>query len=199
MRRSIPNALSVSRIILAVLVIVLSFRLDGVTYIATLGMLIVAAITDGLDGYFARRWHVTSELGYVLDMMGDRAIQLALILVFLVRYSFHPLLAWLLIFRDLGIYAVRLLADDWFVRTKRMRPLFLVHTTTLRLWLGLFVLRDGVRVFTHADRLEGWVFDTVQFALLALTLMLSYYGLFRSACWLIEKDHETTRPSQPLK
>jgi len=66
MHRYIPNALSLSRIILAILVIVASFRLDVVTYVATLGMLVVAAITDGLDGYFARRWRVTSELGYVL-------------------------------------------------------------------------------------------------------------------------------------
>jgi phosphatidylglycerophosphate synthase len=199
MRRYIPNALSLSRVILAILVIVASIRLDVATYVATLCMLVVAAITDGLDGYLARRWRATSELGYVLDTMGDRAIQLALVLVFLVRYSFHPLFAWLLIFRDIGIYAVRLLADDWFARTKRMRPLILFHTTTLRLWLGLFVLRDGVRVFTHADLLDRPAFEAVQFSLLALTLTLSYYGLFRSGLWLIEKDHETSRPAQPLK
>lgn len=186
----IPNALSVSRILVAVLVVLASAHLELRTYIATVCMLVIAMVTDALDGYLARRWGTTSELGYVLDTMGDRAIHLALVLVFLVRYSFHPLFVWLLIFRDVGIYAVRVLSKEWLQKSRQMRGISLFHAMSLRIWLGLFLLRDGFRVFTHSDPLNTFVFEATQMALLSMTIVVSYYGLFRSFGWLIDRDHE---------
>ncbi|HJQ71457.1 MAG TPA: CDP-alcohol phosphatidyltransferase family protein [Blastocatellia bacterium] len=191
MYKQIPNALSVSRIVLAILIILASTRLEIRMYIATVFMLILAVFTDALDGYLARRWGVASKVGYVLDTMGDRAIHLALVLVFLVRYSFHPLFVWLLIFRDIGIYAVRVLCKEWLRESRQMRPVFLFHTTTLRIWLGLFMVRDGLIVFTGSDELDTLFFEAMQMTLLGITIAVSYYGLFRSFSWLIDRDHET--------
>lgn len=189
-KQKIPNALSLSRIVLAALIIIASMQLSVRTYVATVAMLVLALVTDGLDGYFARRWRTTSDIGYVLDTMGDRAIHLALVLVFLVRYSFHPLFVWLLLFRDIGIYAVRVLSKDWLQKSKKMRPVFLFHTTCLRIWLALFMVRDGFRVFAGADVLSTFAFEAAQMTLLCVTIVVSYYGLFRSFSWLVDRDHE---------
>ncbi|HKR02259.1 MAG TPA: CDP-alcohol phosphatidyltransferase family protein [Pyrinomonadaceae bacterium] len=189
MYEKIPNALSVSRIILAILVILISAHLEPLNYIVTISILALAMVTDALDGYLARRWGTTSDLGYVLDTMGDRAIHLALVLVFLVRYSFHPLFVWLLLFRDIGIYAVRVLTKDWLDKSRQMRPVFLFHTTCLRIWLGSFLIRDGFRVFMRSDVLNTFAFEAAQITLLCITIVVSYYGLFHSFSWLVDRDH----------
>lgn len=191
MYKQVPNALSISRIVFAALIILISAQLTVRTYLATLFLLITALLTDALDGRLARRWKVTSALGYVLDTMGDRAIQLALVLVFLVRYSFHPLFVWLLIFRDISIYAVRVLSKDWLEKSRRMRSISLFHYIALRIWIGMFIVRDGFRVFTQSDALGTFAFEVAQVSILCVTICVSYYGLFRSFNWLIDRDHET--------
>lgn len=188
MYQRIPYALSLSRIPLALLVILFSGQLELRRYVATVVMFIVAMATDGLDGYLARRWGTYSQLGYVLDGMGDRAIHLALMLVFLGRYSFHPVFIWLIIFRDLAICGVQLASKDWSDKTKHMRPLFLFHATTLRIWLGLFLIRDGFRVYTGADPLNTPWFGATQMTLLIVTILVAYYGLVRSISWLSDRE-----------
>jgi hypothetical protein len=111
--------------------------------------------------------------------------------VSLVRYSFHPVFVWLLIFRDIAIYAVRVMSKDWLRKSRKMRPIFLFHTTCLRAWLGLFIFRDAVRVFTGSDKLDTLAFQLVQMALLIVTLVVSYYGLMRSFSWLVDREHES--------
>ena len=189
MREYLPNVLSVSRVVLAILVLLLSGRLTEITYLLTVSMATLAMITDALDGYLARRWESTSALGYVLDAMGDRAIHLSLMLVFLVRYEFNPIIVWLLVFRDVGIYAVRVLSKDWLSKSRKLRWISIFHATSLRVWLGLFIVRDGFRVFGHAGVLDERAFEAIQWTILCITIPVSYYGLLRSFSWLIDHDH----------
>ena len=188
--RAIPYALSLSRVPLAVTIILLSGQLELRRYLGTLCIFVVAMASDGFDGYLARRWGTYSELGYALDSMGDRAIHLALMLVFLIRYSFHPIFIWLIVFRDLSICSVQMLSPEWRSKTARMRPLFLFHATTLRIWLGLFLLRDGFRVFTGNDKLNTSWFDAIQLTTIIITVLVAYYGLIRSFAWLAGTNSE---------
>jgi phosphatidylglycerophosphate synthase len=87
--------------------------------------------------------------------MGDRAVHLALLLVFLDRYSFHPAIVWLIVFRDLAICGVQLASKDWAAKTRRLRPIYLVNATTLHIWLGLFLLREGLCLFAGVDLLNA--------------------------------------------
>lgn len=193
MRAHIPNALSLSRIALAIVVLALSGHLTVITYSITLGLVIFAITTDFVDGALARRWRVTSELGYVLDGLGDRAIHVALLLVFLVRYGVHPVLVWLLIFRDIGIYAARVLSKEWMGNALGLRRGTLLQVGCLQVWIGLFLVRDGLRVFTNSDPFHSVAFDIVQYSLLCIAIIVSYYGLFRSFGFLIDHDHDTLK------
>jgi CDP-diacylglycerol--glycerol-3-phosphate 3-phosphatidyltransferase len=186
--RRLPNVLSASRIVAAIAILLLSGRLDAARFTATAIVLLIALITDFLDGYLARRSGQTTELGYILDTMGDRAVHLALLLIFLVRYDFSPLIVWLLIFRDIGIYAVRLLARNWLSKSLGARWLSKVNAGALRLWLGLFLARDGFRVFRGADVLGTPTFNAIQLSVLVLTLVASYYSFAMSFRWLLEVD-----------
>ncbi len=78
----LPNALTILRLILVPVFVVLMLQADD-GYSWTAGILFaLAAITDQIDGWLARRWHVESEFGKVADPLADRLmIDAAIILL----------------------------------------------------------------------------------------------------------------------
>jgi cardiolipin synthase len=65
------TALSASRLVLTPLV---AFAVVTGRYWAALILCLAGGITDALDGYLARRWKATSNLGANLDAIGDKAL-----------------------------------------------------------------------------------------------------------------------------
>ena len=76
---SIPNLLTYGRI-LAVPLIVLCFFLEGdlrsseFARWTAVGIFVVASLTDFLDGYLARIWNQTSNIGRMLDPIADKLL-----------------------------------------------------------------------------------------------------------------------------
>jgi cardiolipin synthase len=89
--RHLPNLICLLRIVL-VWPILLSIA--HANYPLTLALFFVAAMSDGLDGYLAKRFHWTSELGRLLDPLADK---LLLIGVFLVATWYGLIPRWLTI------------------------------------------------------------------------------------------------------
>jgi CDP-diacylglycerol--glycerol-3-phosphate 3-phosphatidyltransferase len=80
----LPNALTIARFALIPVFIVLLARADGGHSWAAGIVFGVAAITDQVDGWLARRWHVESEFGKYADPLADRLmIDAAVIMLFL--------------------------------------------------------------------------------------------------------------------
>jgi len=79
-RRHIPNAITAARLVLTALCILflslVSLSAGRVQPWLALGFItfIVAAATDWLDGYLARRWHVVSAFGRVMDPLADKML-----------------------------------------------------------------------------------------------------------------------------
>ena len=82
--RHLPNALTIARFGLIPVFVVLVLRADeGHSYAAAV-VFAVAAITDQIDGFLARRWHVESEFGKYADPLADRLmIDAAVVLLWL--------------------------------------------------------------------------------------------------------------------
>lgn len=96
----LPNLLCVMRMLLAIPVI---WALVHEYYGWTLGLFVVAAVSDGLDGYLAKRFAWTSELGKVLDPVADKLL-LVSVFITLTMVGMVPLwLAAVAIARDLII------------------------------------------------------------------------------------------------
>src|SRR5436305_4899696 len=76
--RRIPNILSLSRILLAVL-----FIPAGGT--ARIALICLAGVTDFLDGWLARRTHSTTRWGALVDPIADRIFVLVAIVVYLLN------------------------------------------------------------------------------------------------------------------
>ncbi len=74
-----------------------------------LGLFLLAAVTDWLDGYLARRWHQTSALGAWLDPLADKLlVATALLLLVSTSHSvWLTVMAVILVNRELAVTALR--------------------------------------------------------------------------------------------
>ena len=80
----LPNALTIMRFALIPAFVVLVLRVDDGHSLAAAIVFGVAAATDQVDGFLARRWNVESEFGKYADPLADRLmIDAAVILLWL--------------------------------------------------------------------------------------------------------------------
>lgn len=189
LRRHLPNALSISRIGMALVILPAAGPLDRGMFLFVVTVTAVAIASDWADGFLARKWSVCTDLGYVLDAMGDRAIHLSLTLIVLVRYQIPPIYVWLLVFRDILIYAIRVMSRNWLSQSRRIQWISRLHATLLRVWLCSYFLRDGFRLFANKDLLSGIEFQVAQTMVLSVTITLSYWGIAKSILWILDADN----------
>jgi len=106
------NALTISRII-AVPVIVILLIIDGVIpSVIAAALFIAATITDYLDGYIARKYHMESDLGKLLDPLADKLL-IASVLIMLIPLGRVP--AWIaviIIGREIAVTGLRSIASE---------------------------------------------------------------------------------------
>ncbi|MBS1188136.1 MAG: pgsA [Burkholderiaceae bacterium] len=75
--------------------------------IASTAIFIVAALTDWIDGYLARRWNQTSAFGAFLDPVADKLMVAGALLVLVQLDRVNALLAFIIIGREITISALR--------------------------------------------------------------------------------------------
>ena len=136
---NIPNIITVFRIFLVPLVVWL--MLDGRMQSAFL-LFVIAGLSDGLDGYLAKKYGWQTELGAYLDPLADKAL---LVSIFVVLGLFAHLPVWLVIAvvsRDILIVGAILLS--WMLaRPVTMRPLLISKVNTVgQIVLAATVLGD---------------------------------------------------------
>jgi CDP-diacylglycerol--glycerol-3-phosphate 3-phosphatidyltransferase len=101
----VPNALTVARLVLIPVFVVLMARAGHNSSWPAGVVFGIAALTDQVDGFLARRWHVESRFGQVADPLADRLmIDAAVILL-----AYYDRLPWaglaVIIARDLILLA----------------------------------------------------------------------------------------------
>ncbi|MBQ3101517.1 CDP-alcohol phosphatidyltransferase family protein [bacterium] len=69
------NFITISRILLAFVALALLFHPTEANYWWAIVLTILVIWGDGLDGFVARKFNLTSKLGAVLDIMGDRIVE----------------------------------------------------------------------------------------------------------------------------
>jgi cardiolipin synthase len=98
--RAVPNLLCLLRIALIWPIV---SSIGQARYSQTLALFLLAAFTDGLDGFLAKRFHWTSELGKLLDPLADKLLLIAVFLVASWHELIPPALTALAVARDLTI------------------------------------------------------------------------------------------------
>ena len=107
----IPNALTILRLALIPLFIGLMLADDPANWPAGI-VFAVAGVTDQVDGFLARRWHVESQFGKIADPLADRLMIDAAAIMLWVTDRLPWYAALVILARDLlMIVGYRLVAD----------------------------------------------------------------------------------------
>lgn len=81
---NLANIVSISRIFVAFAAIALLYVHTTWAYVLAFLLTAIAFAMDGLDGYIARKFNQSSEWGSVLDILGDRIVEVSYWIVFAV-------------------------------------------------------------------------------------------------------------------
>jgi CDP-diacylglycerol--glycerol-3-phosphate 3-phosphatidyltransferase len=169
---NLANNLTITRIIIVPILIVLVLYSSSRTSCMIAALLFaLAAVTDWLDGYIARRQNLVTSLGKFLDPLADKLL-VSVALVMLLSLNRVP--AWmvaLIIAREVGVTGLRIAAarDGIIMESSRLAKYktafqlvaveaLLIHYTyagidfhlvgMLTLWIALFVsLWSGIVYF----------------------------------------------------
>lgn len=176
---NLPNSLTVSRLVLTA-VFVVAFTVEGGWgYGIALVSFIVAAITDFLDGYLARRLNLVTALGKLLDPIADKVLT-ASAFIFLCAHeqTFCP--AWVVVviltreflvtgLRQIAVEKGRVIAADWSGKWKTGFQIGFCITALFWLFLQA-ISQEGSFLARLADP-ESFLMPAFLWLSLALTVM----------------------------
>jgi len=115
MTLTVPTILTLFRIVLLPVIVVVFYLPEYLpntaawSNIAAAGVFVLAALTDWLDGWIARRYDLTSAFGAFLDPVADK-LMVAVALFLLVQQNPTPLMAVasaIIVGREISISALR--------------------------------------------------------------------------------------------
>jgi cardiolipin synthase (CMP-forming) len=162
-RVSLPNLITLARI-LSVPVMVWSI-MNGWMLAAFL-LFLAAGVSDAIDGYLAKRFAMTSELGAYLDPLADKALIVSIYVTLGVSDEIPRWLVILVVSRDIMIVAAVLLS--WLVG----KPLPMKPLTVSKLNTAAQLLFAGVVLATLGLRFEAnWLVNAAMAAVTLLTLL----------------------------
>jgi CDP-diacylglycerol--glycerol-3-phosphate 3-phosphatidyltransferase len=106
-----PNALTLLRILLIPPVVVLTVRDTAASSWIAFFAFGVAAMTDGLDGYVARRMQLVSSEGQLMDPIADKMLVTATMIALVVVERFPAWAAAVIVVREVSVSVLRFAAS----------------------------------------------------------------------------------------
>lgn len=172
---NLPNSLTLLRIFLVpLLVVVLLTKFNGREYTA-LVIFLVAAATDLLDGYFARRYKKVTRLGTLLDPIADKLL-ISSALISMVELDLAP--AWMIVIivgREFAVSGLRSIAAQQGV-TIAASPLGKGKTVSQVIAVALLILSYELGEFNFVGKVALWIV-----VIFALGSGVDYFLKFSSA------------------
>ena len=72
----------------------------------------VASVTDFLDGYLARKYHLVTDFGKFMDPLADKCLTTAAIIYMVVDGVCSPIVLAVIMFREFAVAGVRMIAAE---------------------------------------------------------------------------------------
>ncbi len=107
---NLPNKLTISRILLTFLFIFFIFQKGLIAIVLATVTFILASLTDFYDGYLAKKYHLVSDFGKLMDPIADKFLILAAFLSFVSMQIVHAWIVLLILGREIMITGLRLYA-----------------------------------------------------------------------------------------
>ena len=191
---NLPNTLAGSRIFLTFVIMALLFAPYAAAKAVALALFFVAAATDWLDGFLARRLRQTTPLGALLDPIADKVLVIGLLLTFVQLRLVAAWMVLVIILRELLITGVRLYAVSRGIvipAAREGKHKTLSQMLTLTIVLGLL----AVRAFLSGDAAVAFEMRMIVIIhwCMWLTVVLTVYsgGIFfwRNRALFVETSH----------
>jgi cardiolipin synthase len=180
---NLPNLITLARLGLTPVAIsmIVSQR-----YVEAFLVFLIAGISDGVDGFIAKRFKLTSELGAYLDPLADKALLISIYVSLAIVGQIWATLAIIVVSRDVMILAGVMVA--WLLdNPMQIRPVWTSKVnTTAQIMLAAAVL--GARGFEL--RLD-WALEALSLVVGATTIISAVIYM---AQWLA---HMTRVPRPP--
>jgi CDP-diacylglycerol--glycerol-3-phosphate 3-phosphatidyltransferase len=131
---NLPNKLTLLRIIIAP-IFMYFFILDSFYWrLVALGLFLVAALTDFIDGHYARKYGIITGFGRFMDPLADKILVSSALISFIALDYVSPLPVMLIIGREFLITGLRLLVaysgvvipPTWWAKVKTFMQISLV-------------------------------------------------------------------------
>lgn len=125
---NLPNKLSIARIIMSfviVIILVLPFDMIGlnlprlfvgeqivvdIKYLIAGTLFVLAAITDFLDGYIARKRNLITDFGKMIDAIADKILVNSVLIILAGTGFIHPIIPVIIVMRDTVVTSIRMVA-----------------------------------------------------------------------------------------
>ena len=141
LRHQIPNLLTLARI--AAVPVLILFLYEG-RYGAALTVFVLAGITDGLDGWIAKRFKCVTRLGSILDPLADKILIVSTYVMLVLAGDLPFWLILLIGFRDLGIIAGVLVLNTLNGHVQMQPSLLSKVNTFLQISLVILVMVERI-------------------------------------------------------
>lgn len=123
---SLPNLISLARLALVPVVILLIIDQE---WTKAFLIFLAAGISDAVDGFLAKQFNLTSELGAYLDPLADKALLITIYVVLAVVGALPAWLTILVVFRDVLIIGAVIMS--WLLDNPvTIRPLWVSKLNT---------------------------------------------------------------------
>ena len=178
-----PNLITLARLCLVPL---LAFCVLSGTYAAAAAVFLIAAVSDLVDGYIARRFGMVSRLGALLDPVADKLNMLVATVTLAWQDLVPTWLAVAIVGRDAAIVA-GVLAYRAAGRGLEMRPTRLSKTNTaLEFSVLLLVLVSAA----------GWIRPGLWLTVLFVVVLASVLASWVQYAWLWGRGRLESRPGR---
>jgi cardiolipin synthase len=161
---SLPNVITIGRLVaVPVMVWLIVSREMTIAF----WLFVAAGVSDGVDGFIAKRFNAESVLGSYLDPLADKVMLVCIYVTLGIEGQIAAWLVILVVFRD-GLIVGGTILSELIGPSVRMKPLFISKiNTTAQIILAAFVLAQlglGFEVFGLVGPLQYLVGATTIFS-----------------------------------
>ena len=175
---NIPNLLTVLRVLLIPVFILLFYLPFSWSYWAASAVFSVAAATDWLDGYLARRWQQSTPFGAFLDPVADKLMVAVALVLLAAEHSnlWLTLPASIIIGREIVVSALR----EWMAELGARAQ---VAVSNLAKWKTAAQMVALVILLANPPLFTAWVILGYGLLIIAAVLTLWSMSQYLLAAW----------------
>ncbi|MGA7808834.1 CDP-alcohol phosphatidyltransferase family protein [Bradyrhizobium sp.] len=127
MPHSLPNLITLGRILLVPIIV---WAIASSEMEVAFAIFIIAGVSDAVDGFLAKRFHLTSELGAMLDPLADKALLVSIYIALGIWGAIPRWIVILVVSRDIMIVSAVIVS--WlFDKPVAMKPLMVSKLNTV--------------------------------------------------------------------